>query len=664
MPIIAIEVVRSLTQIKKGGFARDEIGTGLSCNSRARPGKTKCFMLQGPDLDLSSQLAAVFPRIGEKAKVFEPWADKEIMLPGSEPDAEVIPHHDYPENRMETSTKKLSFSAKILLMLLISSIGLAAVTGAIALNQYHAGYINFLQSYRQSLFSDFDSQAKSEVETGVSLLQRIFDRSQKGEITLEEAKTQGADLLRALRYGKDGYFWADTTEGVNVVLRGTPAEGKSRIDKKDAKGKYNIQEIIRVGMQSGGGFSDYYTTKKDSTIPMPKRSYSLLFQPFGWVVGTGNYVDDLDAMVEKAAAENRRQLMSGVYIIAAVVVVLALLISFLSVFLTRRLLRSLGTEPDHLAEISRRVAQGDLTVQLESGRSGVYESMRKMVENLRSIMERVNQNSHAVASSAVELQSTAEQTAESSQRVVGQATSVATASEEMSATSNDIASNCHLAAESSNRASAAAQNGAHIVEGTIAGMGRIADKVRGTALVVDQLGTRSDQIGEIVATIEDIADQTNLLALNAAIEAARAGEQGRGFAVVADEVRALAERTTRATKEIGAMIKAIQTETKQAVYAMEEGVSEVERGTSEATRSGQALTEILGQVNMVTEQISQIATAAEEQTATTREISNSIQDISETVHLSALSSQEASQASSQLSRLSVELQDLVSSFKL
>jgi len=563
-----------------------------------------------------------------------------------------------------TTGHRISFSTKILAMVLVFSIGLAAVTGLIALRQYQAGYANFMKSYRQSLFSDFDTQAKNQVETAVSLLQRLADRSQKGEITLEEAKLQGADLLRSLRYGKDGYFWADTTDGINVVLLGSPAEGKSRIDKKDAKGKYNIQEIIRNGMKPGGGFSDYYTTKKDSTVPMPKRSYSLLFKPFGWVVGTGNYVDDLEALVAKAAKENRKHLMTGIYTILAVVALLSIVISFLSAFLTNRLLRQLGTDPDHLAEITERVAEGDLTVQLETGRSGIYESMRRMVENLRRIMEQVNRNAQAVSTAATTLQTTAEVSAESSQQVVGQATAVATASEEMSATSTDIATNCHMAAESSNRASATAKNGAGIVEGTIEGMGRIADKVRGTAQVVDQLGTRSDQIGEIVATIEDIADQTNLLALNAAIEAARAGEQGRGFAVVADEVRALAERTTKATREIGEMIKAIQAETKRAVSAMEEGVGEVERGTAEAARSGQALTEILDQINEVTEQISQIATAAEEQTATTREISNNIQGISDTVHTSARSSQEVSQASSQLTQLSQELRTMVASFRL
>jgi methyl-accepting chemotaxis protein len=196
------------------------------------------------------------------------------------------------------------------------------------------------------------------------------------------------------------------------------------------------------------------------------------------------------------------------------------------------------------------------------------------------------------------------------------------------------------------------------------GMSRIADKVRSSAGAVEQLGIRSEQIGQIVGTIEDIADQTNLLALNAAIEAARAGEQGRGFAVVADEVRALAERTTRATREIGEMIKNIQSETRQAVKAMEEGVEEVERGTTGASRSGQALEMILEQISEVTSQVSQIATAAEEQTATTREISNNIHSISDTVLMSARSSEEMSMSSSRLSQLSVDLQDLVRRFRL
>lgn len=565
---------------------------------------------------------------------------------------------------MNNSRKRLSFGTKILTLVLLSSIGLALVTSLISLKLFTNSYNGFMDSYRKSLFSDFDNQAKTEVETAISMLQFIYERHQKGEISLEEAKKLGADQLRSLKFGKDGYFWADTTEGVNVVLLGKPSEGKSRIDMQDKKGKYLIREIIEKGKQPGGGYTDYWFPKAGSDTPLPKRGYSILFQPFSWVIGTGNYVDDLDAMVNQAADENKKNLRHGIMLIVAATVCIIILITVVSVIVTKRLLRVLGTEPEELAEIAIRVAEGDLTVQLDNGRSGVYEAMRFMMENLRQIMGKVNDGAIQISSASVELNSNAERTATASHQVVSQAETVATASEEMSSTSQDIANNCHQAAESSRQASMTATSGSEIVRNTVNGMNRIAEKVKSSAIVVEQLGTRSDQIGEIVATIEDIADQTNLLALNAAIEAARAGEQGRGFAVVADEVRALAERTTKATKEISQMIKNIQTETRQAVKAMEEGVGEVESGTQEASRSGRALEEILERINDVTMQISQIATAAEEQTATTQEISNNIQQISGVVSGEAKNSQEISSSSADLSKLSVELQDLVRKFRL
>jgi len=348
----------------------------------------------------------------------------------------------------------------------------------------------------------------------------------------------------------------------------------------------------------------------------------------------------------------------------AAIVVGVLLASLFGMLITRSITGPLAEG----VRVANRLSEGDLTMQVEvAGRDEIGQlmsAMRDMVNNLRQMMSETISISHSIASASNQLHATSDQIATGSEEVACQAGTVATASEEMSATSSDIARNCTLAAERSQRTSTTATSGAVVVQETIAGMAKITERVQQTAKTVDALGSRSQQIGQIVGTIEDIADQTNLLALNAAIEAARAGEQGRGFAVVADEVRALAERTTKATKEIGEMIKAIQHETKVAVRAMEEGVSEVEKGAASSKKSGEALTEILEQINDVTMQINQIATAAEEQTATTAEITSNIQQISEVVQQTSRGAEETSSAAAQLSDQAQQLQILVGRFRI
>ncbi len=319
-------------------------------------------------------------------------------------------------------------------------------------------------------------------------------------------------------------------------------------------------------------------------------------------------------------------------------------------------------------EVIESMSGGDLTKRIDVRSTDEIGNMashlNNFIDSLQESIRSFGNNAVELASASAELNSTSERIATGAEEVAAQSATVATAGEEMSATSGDIAQNCQLAAEGARRASQSAQNGAEVVEKTVAVMGQIADKVQNTARTVESLGARSDQIGNIIGTIEDIADQTNLLALNAAIEAARAGEQGRGFAVVADEVRALAERTTRATREIGEMIKAIQNETKGAVAAMEQGVRQVETGTEEAARSGAALRDILEQVNDVAMQVNQIATAAEEQTATTSEISSNMHQITDVVQQTSRGAQESSDAAHRLSVLASELQTVVSRFRV
>jgi len=318
--------------------------------------------------------------------------------------------------------------------------------------------------------------------------------------------------------------------------------------------------------------------------------------------------------------------------------------------------------------VADSLAQGDLTVSIHSTNTDetgqLLNSIETMATNMRQMIATTVEISSGIASASNQLHSTAEQIATGAEEVAAQTNTVATASEEMAATSTDIARNCSMAADASRLTAGAATEGTAVVNQTITGMNTIAERVKDSAATVSALGASSEQIGQIVGTIEDIADQTNLLALNAAIEAARAGEQGRGFAVVADEVRALAERTTKATREIGEMIKAIQNDTKAAVRAMEEGVHEVEKGTESSQRSGQALEEILGRINEVTMQINQIATAAEEQTATTSEVTTNIQQVTEIIHQSARGAEETASAASQLSSQAQQLQDLVSKFRV
>ncbi len=389
-------------------------------------------------------------------------------------------------------------------------------------------------------------------------------------------------------------------------------------------------------------------------------SYKLLESAFGEL---SKYQDEQVVESEKEAAAVYKAAVSGLLVSCIIVILIAIGCAAL---ITRGITVPLGRMRDMIKDIAQ--GEGDLTKRLDADSKDELGEVSRwfniFVEKLHGIISTISDTTHQVASASTQLNATAQMMATGSEEVSAQAGTVATAGEEMSATSGDIAQNCQYAAEGSQQACAAAVSGAKVVDETIAVMNSITVRVKNSARAVESLGSRSDQIGEIVGTIEDIADQTNLLALNAAIEAARAGEQGRGFAVVADEVRALAERTTRATKEISGMIKAIQQETKGAVTAMEEGVSEVAKGSEMAARSGRALEQILDQINSVTAQIAQVATAAEEQTATTSEISNNMQQITDAVSQTASGSMESAAAAEQLSGLADNLRNVVGQFKL
>ncbi|HIJ81873.1 MAG TPA: methyl-accepting chemotaxis protein, partial [Desulfuromonadales bacterium] len=338
--------------------------------------------------------------------------------------------------------------------------------------------------------------------------------------------------------------------------------------------------------------------------------------------------------------------------------------AFFSFGIVRSITRPLTTG----VELADRLANGDLTAEITvrgSDETGhLMTALKSMSDSLRIIINQISRTSSELASSAQQLSLTADHISTGTEKVSIQVGTVATAGEQMSATSADIARNCQMAAEGAQQAALTAINSAEVVRKTLAVMEKVAMQVHSSARSIEQLGTHSVQIGAIVDTIKDIADQTNLLALNAAIEAARAGDQGRGFAVVADEVRALSTRTTKATQEIGGMIKTIQKETEEAIRIMEQGVLQVETGTLEAARSGEALQEILAKVNDVVMQVNQIATAVEQQSATTREISGNMLHVTEVVRQTSQDAEESAAMATQLNVNAKELQRLVQQFRL
>jgi len=376
----------------------------------------------------------------------------------------------------------------------------------------------------------------------------------------------------------------------------------------------------------------------------------------------------------KETSHNQEKMVAGInsmvnrqLVLILSVSVCVALVALGSSFLTNR---RVSTSMRRMTDMLRDVAQGegDLTKRLDGSAQDEFGEAARwfntFIEKLCLTMSSVSGTTEQVSAAAGTLKSTARQIATGADDVSQQALTVATASEQMAATSKEIAHNCSMAADSSSKASQFAANGAQVVGDAVSGMGRIAERVKTSAVAMQGLGARSEQIGEIVSTIEQIADQTNLLALNAAIEAARAGDQGRGFAVVADEVRALAVRTTDATAEIGAVIKGIIGEISSAIQNMERGVGEAEAGMDAAAKSGQALQDIIAQIAEAGMQIAQVATAAEQQTATTDEISSKIARITDVVRETASDADQTSTAANQLAGLADGLKKLVSQFKV
>jgi methyl-accepting chemotaxis protein len=335
-------------------------------------------------------------------------------------------------------------------------------------------------------------------------------------------------------------------------------------------------------------------------------------------------------------------------------------------FLVEKLiLHPLSASVDMLRDIAE--GEGDLTKRLEVHSQDeigeVSHWFNVFINKLQGIIREVETNTQQLAGASEQLSSSASEIARATSGQKDEARQVATAMHEMSVTVSQVCENSDHASKNARTAAKLAETGGEIVQNTVDLIRDVADSTRSTVLQVEKLGASSERIGTIISVIDDIADQTNLLALNAAIEAARAGEQGRGFAVVADEVRKLAERTSQATKEIADMIRTIQGETSSAVESIRSGTSRVEGGVEAASKAGKALQEIVDSSLTMQDVVGHIATAAVEQVTASSDINNSMEQIAKMAEQSSIAAQESSKACEDLSNLAQSLQQIVNKFK-
>lgn len=455
---------------------------------------------------------------------------------------------------------------KLVIVMVIALIALALC--AVISNTSLSGLgDNALDIIENDMRSSYDEQIKAQVDNVISLCQSIYNRYEKGEYTLDEAEKLAADQIRDLRYGNNGYFWVDTYDGTNVVLLGNDTEGTNRMDAVDTNGFAYMQAIINAGKQEDGGFTDYVFPREGETESSPKRAYSKAFEPFGWVLGTGNYTDDIDDDVLDVKNEfssyesNSRMAIIGIAVVMEVILISVL--TLITISIVKPLKKSLA----HIEEI----AQGDFSKEFEQDLLKRKDDFGQLADSLEKMRSEMNNLIGEVKSEALEITGMVQEIDTSIRALDDQIENVSATTEELAAGMEETAASSEEINAMSHEIESAAKS---IAERSQDGANE-ADEIRERAVKIkkdtdeNDRRTRSiheeinesltkaledikvvDQINVLAKSIMDITGQTNLLALNASIEAARAGEAGKGFAVVADEIRVLAEQSKAAVAHI------------------------------------------------------------------------------------------------------------------
>ena len=569
---------------------------------------------------------------------------------------------------MNTPVGRMSIRARIWSLVFLSVLCLLAV-GAID-----------VMSERKTQLSEKKLKLRHVVESVSGTLVHFHGLQQSGQMTEDEAKAAAAAVIKKMRYQEKEYFWINdlVTPIPKMVMHPTvPAlDGKLLDDKKFncatslqfgldgtpvmTDGKKNLfASFVEVVNKSEQGYVTYDWPKPKAgggatDELFPKLSYVKKFEPWGWVIGSGIYIDAVEEAV-------KQRMMNTLAVIAAAGAVLI----FLASLLAHSIVKPLKETIEAMRDIAH--GEGDLTKRLNvSGANEVKQladCFNQFASRIQSAFQQVSQATSQLQQSASTLIGVAQHTSQSVQNQIGEAAQVASSVQGLVSRAEEINQGAEGAAASAATADQDANDGKAVVTATIESINTVATEVMRAAGVIQELEKDSYNIGTILETIRGIADQTNLLALNAAIEAARAGEQGRGFAVVADEVRKLAQNTQDATSQIQSMITKLQGKAVEAARVMETGQSKVDKSVAQAQQAGASLEKITRAVANISDMNTQIATHAMMQNVETDQIGSSIATIDEMADATAEDMKRTEVAVAELATMVNQLQSLIGHFK-